>query len=81
MLLRAAEQYQISLQESYFIGDAPSDVGAAIAAGCQPVVLMTGRGEETCQQLDKFRLQLAGPVPVFANLGETVSLLASPSSE
>lgn len=81
MLLRAAEQYQISLQESYFIGDAPSDVGAAIAAGGQPVVLMTGRGEETCQQLDKFRLQLAGPIPVFANLGETVSLLASLSSK
>ncbi|QUS59784.1 HAD-IIIA family hydrolase [Synechocystis sp. PCC 7338] len=81
MLLRAADQYQISLQESYFIGDAPSDVGAAIAAGCQPVVLLTGRGQETCQQLDKFASQLAGPIPVFANLGETVSLLASPSSE
>lgn len=81
MLLRAAEQYQISLQESYFVGDAPSDVGAAIAAGCQPVVLLTGRGQETYQQLDKFTAQLAGPIPVFANLVETVSLLASPSNE
>ncbi len=73
MLLDAAEQYDISLKDSYFIGDAPSDIYAAILAGCQPVLVLTGRGQETLEQLDKF----AQPVPVFANLGETVGLLPS----
>lgn len=81
MLLRAAAQYQISLEHSYFIGDAPSDVGAAIAADCQPVVVMTGRGKETCQQLEQFTAQLARPIPVFANLGQTVTLLTSSSTQ
>lgn len=78
MLLTAAEQYDISLQDSYFIGDAPSDISAAILAGCQPVLVLTGRGKETLEQLDQFVDKLGQPIPVFANLGETVGLLDSP---
>lgn len=76
MLLAAANQYDISLEDSYFVGDAPSDIGAAILAGCQPVLVLTGRGQETLEQLDRFVDELGQPIPVFADLGETVGLLA-----
>jgi len=71
MLLTAAKTYQISLKESYFVGDAPSDLKAAINAGCQPVLVLTGRGQETAAQLHQF----SQPIPVFDALCDTVALL------
>jgi D-glycero-D-manno-heptose 1,7-bisphosphate phosphatase len=71
MLRDAAEKYHISLKDSYFIGDAPSDLQAAINAGCQPVLVLTGRGRETVQQLDRF----SQVIPVFDALCDTVALL------
>lgn len=37
----------IDLSQSFFIGDALSDIECAINAGCQPLLLLTGRGKET----------------------------------
>jgi D-glycero-D-manno-heptose 1,7-bisphosphate phosphatase len=44
LLKRAAERWQIALPASFLIGDAPSDMLAAQAAGCQPILVETGRG-------------------------------------
>lgn len=73
MLLKAAQQYGLSLQDSYFVGDAPSDLQAAINARCQPVLVLTGRGQESLGQLDRF----SQPIPVFESLCDTVALLSS----
>ena len=73
MLLTAAKNHQISLKESYFVGDAPSDLKAAINAGCQPVLVLTGRGQETAAQLDQF----PPGIQVFDSLCDTVALLNS----
>lgn len=43
MLLQASEKYSIELSQSYFIGDAISDVECAINAGCHPIFLLTNR--------------------------------------
>ncbi|MEA5567841.1 HAD family hydrolase [Anabaena sp. UHCC 0399] len=43
MLLQASEKYSIELSQSYFIGDAISDVECAINAGCNPIFLLTNR--------------------------------------
>lgn len=39
LILRAAEDLQLDLERSYFIGDSRTDVVAAEAAGCEPILL------------------------------------------
>jgi D-glycero-D-manno-heptose 1,7-bisphosphate phosphatase len=51
LLRRAAGQHGIDLQASFFIGDALTDIQAAHAAGCQPILVLTGRGRETLADL------------------------------
>lgn len=45
LLIAAASELDLDLQHSYFVGDAATDVAAALAAGCQPILVRTGRGE------------------------------------
>jgi D-glycero-D-manno-heptose 1,7-bisphosphate phosphatase len=44
LLLRAADRLGLDLSRSFFVGDAESDVRAAQAVGCRPVLVKTGRG-------------------------------------
>jgi D-glycero-D-manno-heptose 1,7-bisphosphate phosphatase len=44
LLLRAASEMDLDLPRSFFVGDAESDVLAAQAVGCRPVLVKTGRG-------------------------------------
>jgi D-glycero-D-manno-heptose 1,7-bisphosphate phosphatase len=44
LLLRAADSLGLDLSRSFFVGDAESDVRAAQAVGCRPVLVKTGRG-------------------------------------
>jgi D-glycero-D-manno-heptose 1,7-bisphosphate phosphatase len=44
MLERGARAVGASLAESYFVGDHLTDVEAALAAGCRPILVRTGRG-------------------------------------
>jgi D-glycero-D-manno-heptose 1,7-bisphosphate phosphatase len=44
LLNQAARDHNLDLDRSYFIGDALSDVQAALAANCQPILVLTGRG-------------------------------------
>jgi D-glycero-D-manno-heptose 1,7-bisphosphate phosphatase len=44
MLLRAAGDLDLDLARSYFVGDHLTDVEAAIAAGCRPILVRSGRG-------------------------------------
>lgn len=46
LLQRAARLYALDLASSVLIGDSWSDMHAAVDAGCQPVLVMTGRGRE-----------------------------------
>lgn len=46
LLLQAAEHFGIDLSRSYLIGDALSDIAAGLAAGCYPILVLTGRGRE-----------------------------------
>jgi D-glycero-D-manno-heptose 1,7-bisphosphate phosphatase len=43
MLREAAEKYSLNLAQSFFIGDAVSDLECAINAGCNPIFLLTSR--------------------------------------
>jgi D-glycero-D-manno-heptose 1,7-bisphosphate phosphatase len=46
MLIDLATHWQIDLTASYLIGDAWTDVAAARAVNCQPIMVRTGRGEQ-----------------------------------
>lgn len=72
LLRAAAHQYGIDLAGSFFIGDAPSDLECALGAGCQPVLLLTGRGKSTVQEIEKYPVK----IPVYHRLEETVELLS-----
>ena len=46
MLLQAAADHAIDLTRSWMVGDKTADIEAGQAAGCKPVLVMTGYGAE-----------------------------------
>ena len=71
MLLEVARRFNVSLGETYMVGDALKDVQAAAAAGARPVLVLTGKGKKT---------QAEGNLPpgtqVFADLAAFAEHLA-----
>ncbi|HXI35841.1 MAG TPA: D-glycero-beta-D-manno-heptose 1,7-bisphosphate 7-phosphatase [Burkholderiales bacterium] len=47
MLVEIARRFNVSLADTYMVGDALRDVEAAAAAGARPVLVLTGKGERT----------------------------------
>ncbi|MDN6855342.1 D-glycero-beta-D-manno-heptose 1,7-bisphosphate 7-phosphatase [Pseudomonas sp. CAN2814] len=47
MLLQIARHYGADLRGTWFVGDSRGDLDAALAVDCQPVLVMTGKGERT----------------------------------
>jgi D-glycero-D-manno-heptose 1,7-bisphosphate phosphatase len=62
MLLRAAVEHGIDLARSYMVGDKLADVEAGRAAGCRPILVLTGYGRSEAGKLAD------GEVPVVADL-------------
>lgn len=46
LLFELASRYRVSLADSLIIGDALTDLEAGRAAGCETILVLTGRGEE-----------------------------------
>ena len=78
MLLQAAADLRINLDRSFLIGDAVTDVEAALGAGCQPLMVRSGRGQA---QLEKLRTQGHEAVIVVADLSEAVDVILRPDSK
>lgn len=49
LLLQIQHKYAVPLQETFFIGDSLADIQAATAAGCHPLLVLTGNGEKVLQ--------------------------------
>ena len=47
MLLRAASELNIDLENSYMIGDKQSDIEAGKAAGCESFLVSTGHSQNS----------------------------------
>jgi D-glycero-D-manno-heptose 1,7-bisphosphate phosphatase len=47
MLLEVARRFNVSLGDTYMVGDSLKDVQAALAAGARPVLVLTGKGKKT----------------------------------
>lgn len=68
MLLDLQDRLQMDLIGVPFIGDSFRDIEAGLAAGCQPILVMTGKGKAT---LAKHHDELE-QVPVYENLATAV---------
>ena len=69
LLHRAADEWSIDLASSYLVGDALSDMQAALAAGCAPILVLTGRGQEELTKMGHY-----GPIDflVASDLAESL---------
>lgn len=47
MLLEVARRFNVSLKDTYMVGDSRKDLEAAVAAGARPVLVLTGKGRKT----------------------------------
>lgn len=65
MLHAIQKKFGMSLTDTFYIGDSLADVGAAQAAGCKLLLVMTGNGRATLER----NPQLIS-VPQFADLAE-----------
>jgi D-glycero-D-manno-heptose 1,7-bisphosphate phosphatase len=82
-LLDAIEaEFDTSLHGCYVVGDSLRDLQAGLEKGCRPVLVKTGKGEQTLQKLiNKPEPQLAGTA-VFDDLAQFARfLLENPESE
>lgn len=62
LLLTIAQDYPELFKQALFVGDSLTDIQAAQAAGCQPILVKTGHGTLTAT------LDESHSVPVFENL-------------
>jgi D-glycero-D-manno-heptose 1,7-bisphosphate phosphatase len=72
MLHAMQKKYGFALEETYFIGDSSADVGAAEAAKCKPILVMTGNGYKTIEK------HQSSDIPSFADLHEAVEFIVKP---
>lgn len=72
LLQQIASQYPLQLTETFFIGDSYSDIQAARAAGCLPILVLSGNGE----LMLKRHPELAS-IPHFKDLAEAVEYILS----
>lgn len=78
LLRQAARQLELDLAKSYFIGDAVSDVATAKAAGCLPILVLTGRG---LRQFLSLRARRFSGYHVARNLGTAVKWILKRDGE
>ena len=67
MLRQIAAHYSVSLDGVWFVGDSSGDLNAALAVGCQPVLVKTGKG----------LLTLAQPLPAGTLVFDDLAAVAS----
>ncbi|WP_448592659.1 D-glycero-beta-D-manno-heptose 1,7-bisphosphate 7-phosphatase [Thermoflexus hugenholtzii] len=73
LLFQAAWDLGLELGRSYLIGDALTDIEAARAAGCQPLLVRTGRGAIQAEHV----LRCYPEVPIFEDLAEAADWILS----
>lgn len=71
MLLEVARRFNVSLKDTYMVGDSRKDLEAAAAAGARPVLVLTGKGRKTRDEG-----KLPAGTQVFADLAAFAEQLA-----
>jgi D-glycero-D-manno-heptose 1,7-bisphosphate phosphatase len=73
LLHQAAQELELDLARSYLVGDAESDILAALAVCAQPILVLTGRGKQQRPRL----VGLEGTFQVCQDLSEAVLWIVS----
>lgn len=71
MLEQIREKYPVNFAETFFIGDSDVDMMAARAAGCTPLLVLTGKGKHTQKHPD------FSSIPAFPNLAAAAEYILS----
>jgi D-glycero-D-manno-heptose 1,7-bisphosphate phosphatase len=74
MLLTAAQDHEIDLSRSFLVGDAFTDIKAAMLAGCQPILVLTGREKE---QMALIKPALLKKIQIEENLKSAILWIRS----
>lgn len=70
MLTEIGNRFQTSLANVLFVGDNINDVNAAQAAGAKPVIVKTGKGEQTASMIAENNIK---NIPVYNDLADVVN--------
>ena len=71
-----AENKAIKFKEGYYVGDKMKDLKAAVKMGAKPVLVRTGYGKETEQELGRYsNREIKQRVLIFDNLAQFVESL------
>lgn len=72
LLNEISKRFQVSLDNVYFVGDSLKDIQASIAANARPMLVKTGKGEQTRKLL---KVNGFSKVPVYTNLAKAVDAI------
>ena len=72
MIEDIGRRFSVALNSVYGIGDAYRDLQAFADAGCKPILVKTGKGEETLAQANHSDKPLPKNTLIFADLNEAV---------
>ncbi len=72
MLLRACDEFGLDMSKAIFVGDSITDVHAGLAAGVQPILVLTGLGAE---HLRTHYQEVDGTFAVMENLMQVADTL------
>lgn len=73
----ASEVLDEPLDGALVIGDSLRDLEAALACNCQPILVRTGKGTKTEQQLSEQANPALGKIPVYDDLSSVVTQILS----
>ena len=77
MLLKASSDLKLNLNHSWLIGDAFTDIQAAIAAKTKPILVKTGRGNEQSLLLEQYQIT---NVPILNDLYDATKYIFNMNS-
>ena len=80
MIEDIGRRFSVDLKEVYGIGDAYRDLQAFADAGCKPILVKTGKGEETLAQAKNTDKQLPENTLVFDDLAQAVQHIIAKDS-
>lgn len=69
LFFRCRDKYDFQLEDVYYVGDKESDVKAARAAGCHPLLVLTGHEQSIADQ------PFLSDVPVFPDLAAVAAFI------
>lgn len=80
MFLEIAETFNISLHGIFAVGDSLRDLQAAFSVGCQPILVLTGKGKNTLKNhnenlQENSEFLIPGNTKIFENLTQATDYI------